>query len=194
LSRPLFHYDLNCPWSWIAAERISRTFSDQGAELPEWRPVSRLKLEADPRDSIDPEETRAAVVKRAAEVGLVEPRFPAEWPEETASEVALRGVIYAGEAGRVIAVSLAAFRQQFAAGRSLAEPDNVLIAAASCELHPKAVSKGIDSPAVSRRLEENIERARALGVRVTPTVTVGEDRFEGEGSIEEAVLANLGVG
>lgn len=191
MTRPLFHYDLNCPWSWIAAERISRAFSDQAAELPEWRPVSSKRLGGDHGEF---ETVRIGVVERTNELGLTEPRFPVGWPEETESEAALRGVIYAGEAGRIIAVSLAAFRQQFAAGRSLAEPDNLLIAAASCELHPKAMSKGIDSPAVSRMLEENIDEARALGVRLTPTVSIGGELFEGEERIEDAVLANLGVG
>lgn len=197
MTRPLFHYDLNCPWSWIAAERISRTFADQGAELPEWRPIAgwRLAEEGEPTRSPSAlDEVRVAVVKRATALGLAEPRFPEGWPEETESEVALLGVLYAAEAGRVIAVSLAAFRQQFAAGRSLSDIDNVLIAAASCELHPKAVSKGIQSPAIAKGLENNTEQARELGVRLTPTVTVGEEVFEGEESIEKAVLANLGTG
>lgn len=199
MTRPLFHYDLNCPWSWIAAERISRAFADQGAELPEWRPIAGWRL-ADVEDAprarrpVDEIEIEIEVARRAAELGLAEPRFPEGWPERTESEVALLGALYAAEAGRVIAVSLASFRQQFAAGRSLADPDNVLIAAASCELHPKAVSKGIESPAISRRLVQNTEQARNLGVRLTPSVSVGGEIFEGEESIEQAVVANLEAG
>lgn len=191
MTRPLFHYDLNCPWSWIAAERISGAFNEAGAELPEWRPVAASRLVGGSERRPDPDRTRAEVLKRATEIGLAEPRFPAGWPDETDSETALLGVLYAAEAGRVIAVSLAAFRQQFAAGRSLADPDNVMIAAASCELHPNAVSKGIESSAIARRLDENHHQAEVLGVTMTPTVSVGTDLFEGEGSIEAAVLANL---
>ena len=44
--------------------------------------------------------------------------------------------------GSAVAFSLAAFRQAFAGGRDLSDPDNVLIAAAACELHPRAVLKG----------------------------------------------------
>ena len=197
MTRPLFHYDLNCPWSWIAAERISRAFADQGAELPEWRPIAGWRLAEEVEvssPSSDLDEVKVAVVERAADLGLAEPRFPEGWPEATESEVALLGVLYAAEADRVIAVSLAAFRQQFAAGRNLADLDNVLIATASCELHPRAVSKGIESPSIARRLEENTEQARELGVRLTPSVTVGEQVFEGEESIEKAVIANLESG
>lgn len=191
MTRPLFHYDLNCPWSWIAAERISGAFNEAGAELPEWRPIAGSRLTRGAEHRPDPDQTRTGVLKRATELGLAEPRFPAGWPDETDSETALLGVLYAAEAGRVIAVSLAAFRQQFAAGRSLADPDNVMIAAASCELHPKAVSKGIESRAIAKRLDENHREAEALGVAMTPTVSVGGELFEGEESIEAAVLANL---
>ncbi len=40
--------------------------------------------------------------------------------------------------------SLAAFRQAFAAGRDLTEPDNVLLAAAAAEMHPRAVLSAIE--------------------------------------------------
>ena len=44
---------------------------------------------------------------------------------------------YAKQIGRAVAFSLAAFRQAFAGGRDLGERDNVLIAAAACEMHPR---------------------------------------------------------
>ena len=197
MTRPLFHYDLNCPWSWIAAERISRTFSDAGAELPEWRPVAGWKLDSSDApaagqvEGADLEYLQLAVTRRAAELGLPAPRFPSEWPNGADSELPLLAALYAEAAGRVIAVSLAAFRQQFVAGRSLAELDNVLLAAASCELHPRAMSKGMDSTSVARRLEENTRAAGLLGVTQTPAVTVGEAVFEGEEGMDAAVLANL---
>ena len=51
---------------------------------------------------------------------------------------------YAKQTGRVVAYSLAAFRQAFAAGRDLGERDTVLIAAAAAEMHPAAVIKGAE--------------------------------------------------
>ena len=58
-------------------------------------------------------------------------------------------------------------------------------------MHPKAVSKGIESRAIAKRLDENHREAEALGVAMTPTVSVRGELFEGEESIEAAVLANL---
>ena len=53
----------------------------------------------------------------------------------------MRAATYAKQIGRTVAFSLAAFRQAYAGGRSLGDPDNVLIAAAACEMHPRAVLK-----------------------------------------------------
>ena len=50
--------------------------------------------------------------------------------------IAMRVATFAKQTGRTVSFALAAFRQAFAAGRDLSDPDNVLIAAAACELHP----------------------------------------------------------
>ena len=49
----------------------------------------------------------------------------------------MRAATYAKQIGRAVAFALAAFRQAYAGGRDLVEPDNVLIAAAACEMHPR---------------------------------------------------------
>ncbi len=90
---------------------------------------------------------------------------------------------------RVVAFSLAAFRQAFAAGRDLSVPDNVLIAAAACELHPRAVLKGIESRSVHERLSVATEEAATRGVRRVPTVRLGTRLFEGEQRVEDAARA-----
>ena len=110
--------------------------------VPEWEPVllaacpmpGRSTASAAPseRDIALPE-----VERRAASQGLQAMRWPAEWPPD--STLAMRVATYAKQIGRGVAFSLAAFRQAFAAGRDLAEPDTVLIAAAACEMHPRAV-------------------------------------------------------
>ena len=57
-------------------------------------------------------------------------------------EWAMLVATYAKQGGRVVAYSMAAFRQAFAAGRDLGDRDTVLIAAAAAEMHPAAVIKG----------------------------------------------------
>jgi 2-hydroxychromene-2-carboxylate isomerase len=77
---------------------------------------------------------------------------------------------FAKQTGRAVAFSLAAMRQAFLAGRDLSVEENVLIAAAACELHPRAVLKGIDSGVVADALEAANERADSLGVRELPAL------------------------
>ena len=50
----------------------------------------------------------------------------------------------------------------------MSDLDNVLIAAAACELHPKAVLKGIETESVKDRLRAATEEAIALGVEGHP--------------------------
>jgi hypothetical protein len=58
--------------------------------------------------------------------------------------------------------SPAAF-QAFAAGRRLDEVDNVLLAAAACELHPNAILKGIETKSVKETLKRATDEAVELG-------------------------------
>ena len=93
-------------------------------------------------------------------------------------------------AGRVVAYSLAAFRQAFAAGRDLGERDTVLLAAAAAEMHPAAVLKARGAAAASgggwttpRR------RPRAAGVPTCRPCGVGDRVFHGDRELEAAAHA-----
>ena len=85
--------------------------------------------------------------------------------------------------------TLACFRQVFAAGRDMSDVDNVLLAAAACELHPNAVLRGIETKSVKERLRAATDAAIGLGLEGIPTVAVGEELFWGDDRLEEAVEA-----
>ena len=102
---------------------------------------------------------------------------------------AMRVATYAKSIGRTVSFALAAFRQAFAGGRDLTDPDNVAIAAAACELHPNAIAKAAASAAVKARLREATDRAGDRGVFGVPTVVVGDEVFWGDDRLEEAVAA-----
>ena len=87
----------------------------------------------------------------------------------------------------MVSFSLAAFRQAFAGGQRPDDVDNVLLAAAACELHPKAVLKGIETKSVKEKLKAATEEAIELGVTGIPTVAVGDELFWGDDRLEEAV-------
>lgn len=119
-------------------------------EVPEWVPVLAEKNAVD----------RAAVERRAAELGLPAVRWPEPFPFD--SRTAMLASVFAKRSGRAVAFSLAAMRQAFAAGRDLSDTDNVLIAAAACELHPRALLKGIELRAVREELEAASEPAHPV--------------------------------
>ncbi len=129
----------------------------------------------------------AEVERRAAEYGLMPIRWPDEWPTSTLT--AMRAAIFAAPIGRAVAFSLAAFRQAFAGGKDLSNVDNVLIAAAACELHPNAVLKALETQSVKDRLREATKEAYDRGVRGVPTIAVGDQLFWGDDRLEEAASA-----
>ena len=71
----------------------------------------------------------------------------------------------------------------FAAGRDLSEPDNVLIAAAACEMHPAAVVKGVSLESTRRSLAEARERAAADGITEVPSIWIDGQVLSGERAI-----------
>jgi 2-hydroxychromene-2-carboxylate isomerase len=98
-------------------------------------------------------------------------------------EWATLAATYAKWIGRGVAFSLAALRQAFAAGRDLSRRDNVLVAAAACEMHPAAVIKGAELASTRRELERANERARADGVDQVPAIWVDGRLLAGERAI-----------
>jgi 2-hydroxychromene-2-carboxylate isomerase len=194
--RPVFYYDFSSPYSYLAAERIGGLFAEAGAEQPEWQPISFAHvLKATGRtpwsllpDGPNPDDLEE-IQRRAAARGLPEVRYSKGWPADSWSLTPVRAATFAKESGRVVSFSLAAFRQHFAAGRDLSEIDNVLVAAAACELHPKAVLMGIETESVKERLKRVTEEAIERGVVGIPTVAVGERLFWGDDRLEDAVVA-----
>jgi 2-hydroxychromene-2-carboxylate isomerase len=192
--RATFYYDFNSPYSYLAAERISGLFAQSGLEQPEWQPISfgHILKETGRRPWSFEEDRRAhfaEIQRRADERDLPEVVYPDGWPIENYSLNPLRAAIYAKESGRVVSFTLACFRQVFAAGKDMSDVDNVLIAAAACELHPNAVLKGIETQSVKDKLRAATEEARARGVEGIPTVAVGDELFWGDDHLEEAVEA-----
>ena len=187
--RPVFYFDLGSPYSYLAAERINALFTEAAGAPPVWQPILLGGLfkrfdRSSWGQGPEREAGMAEIERRAAERGMQPIRWPDPWPGNML--YAMRVATYAKQGGRVVAFSLAAFRQAFAAGRDLSDPDNVLTAAAACELHPKAVVAAVQRESVKRELREATDRAGDLGVRGVPSVLVGNEVFWGDDRLEEA--------
>ncbi len=176
--QPTFYYDLGSPACYLVAETIM-------AALPvvaEWEPVHAASV-CDGEDEIDRDE----IERRAAELRLQPWRWPQHWPPDTRE--ATVAATYAKRVGRAVVFSLAAFRQEFAAGRDIGDQSTVLIAGAACEMHPTALVKGIGLRSTARALEQANERARGAGVRSLPAIEIRGTVFEGERSLQGAAAA-----
>jgi len=175
----VFYYDLTDPVSYLAAERIHATL----AAVAEWEPVLGVELGVAPA-AID----RASLEQRAQELGLLPFRWRA-CGSATGTRAALAAT-YAKQVGRVVAFSLAAFRQAFAGGHDLDLESTVLLAGAACELHPRALVQALSRPAVDAALHRACDRARLAGVMSLPAIEVRGSLFSGDDAVEQAAALN----
>lgn len=185
-----FYFDLASPLAYLAAERVLQVIPGP----LEWRPVLARELPGSEsfesfRCEAQVEAFRADVQRRADELGVQPMRWPEPFPFD--SDLAMRVATYAKGIGRVVPFAQAAFRQAFAAGRSLSDPDTVLIAAAACEMHPAAVLRGTELRSVDRQLSDATARAAQAGILEVPAVLVGDEPgarrvLHGAHAVEEA--------
>jgi 2-hydroxychromene-2-carboxylate isomerase len=176
--RPTFLYDLASPACWLVAERILQVMP----VATEWLPVHLPAAREGEGFRCAAEETiwREQIERRAAQLALQPVRWPAEIPFDSA--FAMRAATYAKDTGRAVAFSLAAFRQAWCGGRSLADVDSVLIAGAACELHPRALLAGAELRTTHAALAQ-----ASAGVRAVPAITLpGGETFVGEDAPERA--------
>jgi 2-hydroxychromene-2-carboxylate isomerase len=185
VEQPVFYFDLGSPYSYLAAERVQRVLPVQ----PVWQPIllGGIWQQSGGRSwgvTEEREAGRREVERRAQDYGLMPIRWPEGWPNNTLQ--AMRVATFAQSIGRAVAFSLAAFRQAFAAGRDLSDVDNILIAAAACELHPNAILKAMETQSVKDNLRQATQEAYDRGVRGVPTIAVGDELFFGDDRLEEA--------
>lgn len=176
--QPTFYYDLGSAWCYLAAESVNSALR----VVPEWEPVLASRF-----GGVERNPDRERVEELAGQLGLQRLRWPASWPPDTRQ--AMLAATYAKQVGRVVAFSLAAFRQAFAAGRDLGAQETVLIAGAACEMHPSALLKGSELRSIGERLDSAGSRALALGVRSLPAIRIGDQMFQGEWAVQEAASA-----
>jgi 2-hydroxychromene-2-carboxylate isomerase len=188
LQQAVFYYDLGSPYSYLTAERLSGLLP----AMPVWQPIllGGIWQQSGGRSwgvTEEREAGQAEIERRAQEYGLMPVKWPEGWPNNTLK--VMRAAVFAQSIGRAVAFSLAAFRQAFAAGRDLSHVDNVLIAAAACELHPNAILKAIETQSVKDKLREVTAEAYDRGVRGVPTIAVGDELYYGDDRLEEAASA-----
>jgi 2-hydroxychromene-2-carboxylate isomerase len=172
-----FFFDLVCPFSYLAAERIERELGNV-----DWIPAAGMTLhgKGHPAHSVA---ARTAAERMAAEL-----RLPLVWPEQirAAAPSALRAAMYASERGAGAQFALAASRLAFCGGFDLEDPEILAEAAAAagvpldeCLDAAGEVSRDGAAHATARGL-------RSRGLRELPAVRVHRSWFSGQQAVAEA--------
>jgi 2-hydroxychromene-2-carboxylate isomerase len=178
-----FLFDLCCPYSYLAAERVERAFDDVI-----WTPASSTALHRGMPDS-DPEQLERARV--AAEFRASELRLPLVWPERWPAEVpaAMRAAAYASERGRGAAFVLAAGRLAFCGGFDLDDPEILAEAAAAAGIGLDGCLHAVGDLGRDGSIEATGRKLLAVGADRLPALRVGRSLFWGEHRVAEAAAA-----
>jgi 2-hydroxychromene-2-carboxylate isomerase len=190
---PTFYFDLASPYSYLAAERVDGLFTDAGLEPPRWQPIlfgavvkelGRTPWGLGP----DRDQHLAEIERRAVDYGLP----PLAWPDPLPANSlhAMRAATVAAEAGPGCTrdFALAAFREAFARGRDLGDPEVIVAAAGVAGIAPQVID-GVAAPAIKDKLRRNTEEVWNAGLQGVPTVAVAEQLFWGDDRLADAVAA-----
>jgi 2-hydroxychromene-2-carboxylate isomerase len=190
MDEPVFYYDFNSPFAYIAAHRVD----DVLPVRPRWQPIAfAFLLIAHEREpwSFDVENrgpTMQDCERRAAALGLPL-QWPDGWPKESYSLLPLRAAVLAERAGVLREFSRAALRRHFSEPDGVRELDGVLDAAAEAGLDPDEVRAHIGDDDVKRAVKDATDAALELGVFGVPTVQVYDELFWGDDRLSEAAAA-----
>ena len=179
-ARAEFFFDLACPFTYLAAERVDRAF-----DHVVWTPTSYTILRGGALGS-DP--GALAVVRGAAEERARELRLPLEWPETFPAEVpaAMRVAALATVSGRGAAFVLAAGRLAFCGGFDLDDPEILFEAAAAAGLVLEDCLRAAGDRSRDGAIETAGRRLLAAGADRLPALNIGRSLFWGENKVAEA--------
>lgn len=174
---PAFYFDLACPFSYLAAERVERLLGEV-----DWVPVAGAAL-AGPRIS--------PMLRAEAELRARELRLPLSWPDlsEEGFPGALCSALWAAELGAGGRFALAALRLAFCGGYDLEDPAVLAEAAAAAGLDVEACLAATYDSDLGATLDACTAWLAALGVRSLPAVRIAGRWYCGEDGVVHAAIA-----
>ena len=181
--RAQFLFDLACPFTYLAAERVDRAF-----DVVTWTAASASALRG---GSLDADDAAVDAIRTAAEQRAAALRLPLVWPENWPSEVpaAMRAASHAAECGRGAAFVLAAGRLAFCGGFDLDDPEILAEAAAAAGVGLDGCLRAAGDRGRDGAMEAAGRRLLAVGADRLPALRVGRSLFWGEGQVGDAAAA-----
>jgi len=183
-----FYFDVSCPFSYLASERVDRTFGSA-----RWIPASSLAMRDEAVPAVYDEPDLAAIGR--AELRAAELRLPLIWPDRfpVPAPRALRAAAYAAEVGAGARFALAAGRLAFCGGFDLDTPDVIAEAAAAAGIKLDACMQAAADDSRDHRLYATGRWLHNLGVRQLPAMRVTGRWFGGERALAGAMAASRAV-
>jgi 2-hydroxychromene-2-carboxylate isomerase len=181
--RAQLFFDLACPFTYLAIERVERAFPQVAWTATSSETLQRRSLADDPEGA---ELVRAAAERRAAEL-----RLPLVWPEHFPREVpaAMRAAAYASEQGRGGEFVLAAGRLAFAGGFDLDDPEILAEAAAAAGIPLEDCLNAAGDFGRDGVAEQVGRKLLAAGADRLPVLRVGRSLFWGEQKVGAAAAS-----
>jgi 2-hydroxychromene-2-carboxylate isomerase len=178
VGRPTLYFDLQSPYTYLAAERADRMFAGL-----RWLPAS---LPAQAGGMVTCELERSAISARAALLGL-----PLVWPVEPAASGpgAMRVASLAVEHGVGAEFVLAASRLVFCGGYSIEDPEILAEAAAAAGIDWREMLEVVGDATRDAAIAEAGRMLAAAGADRLPALRVGRTLFCGEHRLGEAAAA-----
>jgi 2-hydroxychromene-2-carboxylate isomerase len=175
---PAFFFDVACPFSYLAAERIERLLG-----VVEWVPASGAALREGAAPAQPPNRGRLEAERRAAEL-----RLPLVWPDGFPGDApgALRAAAHAARMGAGPRFALAAMRLAFCGGFDLEDPEILAEAAAAAGILLDDCFSAIGDESIDESLNATGRGLSMRGVGQLPAVRVGHAWFDGEHRMTEA--------
>jgi 2-hydroxychromene-2-carboxylate isomerase len=181
--RAQLFFDLACPFTYLATERVERAFAHVT-----WTATSSESLQ---RRCLADDAQGAELVREAAERRAAELRLPLVWPDSFPRPVtaAMRAAAYAAEQGRGRNFVLAAGRLAFCGGFDLDDPELLAEAAAAAGIDMDGWLHALGEIGRDGAIEAAGRQLFAAGADRLPALRVGRSLFWGEHRVDEAAAA-----
>jgi 2-hydroxychromene-2-carboxylate isomerase len=184
-----FFYSLDCPVSYLAAERVGRALDDV-AWIPVVGPLSESSGLRSHDERLRLARERLSLATREArmlDVPLLEPnRYPLD------SRRAARAAIWAAGEGRGAGFALGVARAAFCSGLDISSDEVIGDAAAGAGLDPMQAVQASRDPLRDYQLYATAKGLQGRGILMPPVIRIDASWFCGSDAMTAAV--SLGVG
>jgi 2-hydroxychromene-2-carboxylate isomerase len=172
-----FFFALDCPISYVAAERVERAFGEI-EWIPLVGPAYSLGVPCSPEESNLRFGDRFEIAEREAAAARLPLMEPDCYPLADGRPAA-RAAMFAADQGAGRPFALAASRLAFCGGFDLADPEMIAEAARAADISPREALRASRDPHYDSALDATCRGIVARGITSGPAIRIGSRWFQG---------------